>query len=136
MLQFFTLRVLITATSLLVLVSVAGVQSSNGAVEEVPDTTVAVDIMPEMIYQVAPEYPTDAEEKGIEGDVWIKALIDKQGNTVKAIVYESSGTASLDKSALAAAQKFRYKPALQDDKPVAVWVKFKVKFTLDEKCDK
>ena len=116
--------------------SATAIRATDNDIQEVPDTLVAVDRMPELIYRSIPDYPADAKKQGIEGDVWIKALVDKQGNTVKALVAKSSGVPSLDKSALSAAHKCRYEPAVQGDKPVAVWVKFKVKFTLDEECGK
>jgi len=134
--QFFKPRVLIAAASLLVLVSATAIRASGSPTEELPDTLVAADRMPELIYQAAPDYPADAKKQGIEGDVWIKALVNKDGRTAKVLLAESSAVPSLDKSALAAASKFRYDPAVQGDKPVTVWVKFKVKFTLDENCGK
>ncbi|MCP4566642.1 MAG: energy transducer TonB [FCB group bacterium] len=97
------------------------------------DDFVAVERMPELIHQVEPEYPAKAKKQGIEGTVIIKSLIDKEGNTVKAIVAKSSGTASLDDAAQKAAMNYRYKPALQNEQPVAIWVAFSVNFTLAEK---
>jgi len=86
--------------------------------------------MPEMIYQVQPEYPAEAKAQGIEGAVWIKALVDTVGNAIKAMVARSSGAKTLDEASLFAAKEFRFKPALKDNKPVAVWVTFKVDFVL------
>jgi len=95
-----------------------------------PDDFVDVEVMPEMIYQVQPEYPAEAKAQGIEGAVWIKALVDTVGNAIKAMVAKSSGSKALDEAALVAAKEFRFKPALKDNKPVAVWVTFKVDFVL------
>lgn len=97
------------------------------------DDFVAVERMPELIHQIQPEYPAKAKKQGIEGKVIIKSLIDKEGNTVKAIVAKSSGTASLDDAAKKAAMNYRYKPALQNERPVAIWVAFTVDFTLEER---
>ncbi|UCD17557.1 MAG: TonB family protein [Candidatus Zixiibacteriota bacterium] len=97
-----------------------------------PDDFVAVDINPEIIYQVTPEYPSDARDSGIEGSVRIKVLVDNDGSVVKVLVGESSGETALDRSALEAVENFRFKPALQGGKPVMVWVEIPVEFVLDD----
>lgn len=97
-----------------------------------PDEFVAVEVYPEMIYMETPEYPRLAEEAGLEGIVWIKALLDKNGDVRDARVGKSSGTASLDQAAVDAAYKCKFKPGIQNGKPVACWVTYKVEFVLDE----
>lgn len=97
---------------------------------------VPVEVYPEMTYEQPPVYPKEAKDDGIQGIVWVKALVDEDGAVAKAIVGKSSGHKSLDKAALAAAEKCQYKPALQNGKPTAVWVTYKVDFTLDEKSKK
>ncbi len=100
------------------------------------DDFVVLTIMPKMVKSTSPEYPQTAKKKGIEGDVWVKSLIDKTGKVVKAEVGKSSGNTLLDKSALEAAFKFKYLPGIQDDKPVACWVSYKVTFKLDNEKKK
>lgn len=97
---------------------------------------IAVEILPEMIYEETPLYPEEAKEKKLEGIVYIKALIDKSGTVVDAKVSKTCGTELLDKAALAAAYKCKYKPAVQKGKPVAVWVTYKVEFKLDKDQEK
>ena len=101
-----------------------------------PDEKVLVDIFPEMVYQSAPVYPEEARKAGITGDVWIKALVDKEGTVRKVQVHKTSGNDLLDKAAIAAAYKNKFTPAMQKDKPVAVWVTYKVTFALDDKDSK
>ena len=67
--QFFKPRVLVTAISLLVLMSATAIRATDNDIQEVPDTLVAVDRMPELIYRSIPDYPADAKKQGIEGDV-------------------------------------------------------------------
>ncbi len=45
-----------------------------------PDEFVAVEIQPEMIHEATPEYPRLAKQAQLEGVVWVKALVDKDGN--------------------------------------------------------
>jgi len=98
-----------------------------------PDEFVPVEIPAEMIYEEAPEYPRLAKQASMEAVVWVKALVDKNGGVVKAMVYKSSGSkAGFDEAAVAAAYKCKYKPAIQNGRPVAVWVAYQVEFTLTD----
>lgn len=96
-----------------------------------PDEFIPVEIYPEMIHEHKPDYPRLARQAGITGTVWVKALVDEQGNVLKAIVAKSSGTVSLDESATDAAVKNKFKPGIQNGRPVKVWVTYPVEFTLE-----
>ena len=108
-------------------------EEPEGADENLPppDKFVPVDIMPEMIYQAAPNYPRAAKQKGLQGVVWVKALVDKKGIVKKARVGKSSGHKVLDKAAVEAAFSNKFKPAVQNSRPVNVWVTYKVNFRLN-----
>lgn len=97
------------------------------------DEFVPVQAMPELLKEATPVYPKEAVEKGIAGKVIIKALIDTNGDAVKVKIGKSSGVEMLDESAVEAAKKNKYKPAMKDGKPVAVWITYAVTFTLDDK---
>ena len=96
------------------------------------DEFVPVEIYPEMIHQEQPSYPRLAEQAGIEGTVWVKALVDKDGDVREAVVYKSSGTQSLDEAAVETAYKNKFKPGIQNGRPVPCWVTYRVDFTLDD----
>lgn len=96
------------------------------------DSFVPVESMPEMIYEVKPEYPRLAEIAGMEGVVWIAVLVSKDGKVVKAALARSSGNGSLDQAALAVAKRNRFKPGVQNGKPVAVWVTYQVEFVVED----
>lgn len=95
------------------------------------DEFVPVEEQPEMIKQVDPEYPRLAKQAGLEGLVWIKALVGKDGSVLDAVVYKSSGTASLDEAALEVAKDNVFRPAIQNGRPVTVWVAYRVNFDLE-----
>jgi len=95
------------------------------------DEFVPVEIIAEMIYYEKPSYPRLAEQAGLEGLVWIKALVGSKGNVRDAVVYKSSGTPALDEAALKAAPRCKFKPAIQNGRPVAMWVTYKVDFILE-----
>jgi protein TonB len=96
-----------------------------------PDDFVAVEISPEIIHKKVPEYPRLARTAGITGTVWVKALVDEEGNVIKAIVGKSSGVASLDEAAVKAAYKNTFKPGIQNGRPVKVWVTYEMEFVLN-----
>jgi len=89
-----------------------------------------VEIYPEMIYEEKPEYPRLAEQAGIEGIVYVRALVSKDGKVLDAVIEKTSGTASLDDAAVKAAYKNRFKPGIQNGRPIACWVTYRVSFEL------
>ncbi|MBN1213080.1 MAG: energy transducer TonB [candidate division Zixibacteria bacterium] len=91
-----------------------------------------VEIYPEMIYEEKPDYPRLAEQAGIEGIVYVRALVSKEGKVLDAVVEKSSGTASLDDAAVKAAFKNRFKPGIQNGRPIACWVTYRVAFELNQ----
>jgi protein TonB len=98
-----------------------------------PDEFVPVEIPAEMLYEEVPDYQRLAKKSGMEGIVWVKALVDKDGNVKKAMVLKSSGSrAGFDEAAVKAAYKCKFKPAIQNHKPVAVWVSYSVEFVLTD----
>ena len=106
---------------------------SNDTADVLPSITdfVAVERQPELVYSVEPEYPRWVRElAGIEGMVVIKALVSRAGDVLDAVVYVSSGNKLLDEAALAVAGKYKYQPAVQNGRPVALWVTYKVEFKL------
>jgi TonB family protein len=95
------------------------------------DSLVIVEIYPKMIYEEAPIYPRLAQTASMEGDVWIKALVDIDGSVAKAVVYKSSDSnIGFDSAAIDAALLCRYSPGIQNGIPVPVWVCYKVEFRL------
>jgi TonB family protein len=107
--------------------------SNNGdIVEPCPsiNDVVPVEHIAEMIYYEEPQYPRLAEQAGLEGLVWIKALVNRRGSVVDAVIYKSSGTPSLDEAARYAAQECLFKPGIQNGHPICMWVVYKVVFSL------
>ncbi|HEQ98992.1 MAG TPA: energy transducer TonB [candidate division Zixibacteria bacterium] len=78
-----------------------------------------------------PDYPGMAREAGIEGQVWMQIFVDKEGEVADVRVLKSSNTsAGFEEAAAAAAWGRRYRPAMQNDQPVGVWISYKVSFKL------
>lgn len=81
-----------------------------------------------LIKKVPPEYPADARQAHIEGQVVMQVEIDQQGNIqdVKLV----SGHPLLAPSALEAVKQWKYKPYLLNGQPVNVESQVVVNFTL------
>ena len=92
---------------------------------------VITDELPVPINVVIPEYPPLAREAGIEGTVLLKALVDKEGRVRDAIIFKESGSsAGFEEVALEVIYKVKFKPAISNNQPVAVWVVYPIRFTL------
>ncbi len=94
------------------------------------DEFVPVEIMPEFVYKHMTEYPRMVKDAGLEGTVYLRVLVKKDGSVGDAKVEKSSKIASLDEAALKAAYLCKFKPGIQNGRPVNVWVSFDYEFTL------
>jgi protein TonB len=79
-----------------------------------------------------PEYPAEAKKSRIQGRAFVQVLVDLDGSVMQTRISKSSGNAALDSAAVRGAQKFRFKPAKMDRKPVRVWVAIPVDFRLKD----
>ena len=89
---------------------------------------VYVEELPEAVTRISPAYPDLAREAGVDGTVMVQALVGKDGKVKDVRVVKS--IPMLDESAKAAVRQWVFKPALSNNKPVAVWVGVPVKFSL------
>ena len=62
--------------------------------------------------------------------MFVKVLVDERGNVVKTDVIKSLGNNGCDEAAVKAIKSVKWKPAMQRDKPVKVWVSIPVRFVL------
>ena len=89
---------------------------------------IPVEEEPVAVEQPKPVYPEIARRAGIEGTVWVMILVDKTGKVRD--VQITKGPEMFHEAAREAAWKSVWKPAIQNHKPVAVWVTYPVRFTL------
>ncbi len=99
------------------------------AEDQPPPDFVPVEKEPQIIKQVVPKYPELAQRAGIEGRVWVKIWVDKDGKPHKAIVMKSDAQI-FDQPAVDAAMQYRFTPAIMNKGPVAVWVVIPFTFKL------
>jgi len=97
-----------------------------------PDEYIPLDVEPQLVDGAPPVYPQKAKKDGVNGNVMVRAYIDKQGVVKRAMVVECNRPGyGFEEAALEAAYKSKYTPGMEGDRPVAVWVSYMVKFKLD-----
>lgn len=103
-------------------------------VEYVPEPGEFVfhEVEPTFVVHAQPEYPRHLRSIGLGGEVEVQVLVDIDGRVKDARVARSSGHEALDEAAIEAAYKNVFTPALQNGRPVAVWVSYRVVFTTDD----
>jgi TonB family protein len=79
---------------------------------------------------VTAEYPQEAREQGITATVRLKVFVDTLGKPSQLVVLnESEENVNLFvESVKEAALKTKWRPAIKDGKPIAVWINYKVNF--------
>jgi protein TonB len=113
------------------LIDTAAIRSADDYFPE-PGEFVATEEMPVCIHAETPLYPELARLTHREGSVKVSALVDLDGTVLKVLLAKSSGAnAGFDEAALAAVAKNRYRPAIQNGRPVRVWVTHTVEFRLN-----
>jgi TonB family protein len=75
-------------------------------------------------------YPPMLREAGIGGTVTLWLFVDKNGDVAKAQVQKSSGYDAFDKAAKKVAANMEFKPAINRDKPIGVWVSRRITFNV------
>jgi protein TonB len=75
-------------------------------------------------------YPEMARKASVEGKVMVQAKIGVDGTVKHTVVVVSLGPNGCDEAAINAIKAVRWKPAMQRDRPVEVWVAVPVEFRL------
>ena len=108
--------------------------------KEVVEIEEEIDYVPQHKISVVPEIPTKqilskieypkmAMKQGIEGVVYLELFIDESGNIRRINVLKDPGYGFAD-AAVAALEGITCKPAMMNDKPVAVRFRYPVRFVL------
>jgi len=110
--------------------------TGDGAVEQdiiidegPPPDFVPVEKEPQIIRQVKPEYPELAMRAALEGKVWVKIWVDKEGKPRDVVIMKSDAEI-FNEPAIQAAKQFLFTPAYMNNGPVSVWVSFPFSFKL------
>lgn len=84
------------------------------------------------LYQInpSPTYPPLARRRNYQGVVVLDVLVDAQGLAAQVKVAQGSGYRILDQCAVRTVSGWRFEPARRGSRPVEMWVKVPVRFTL------
>lgn len=99
--------------------------------EEPSDNFTAVEITPQPVKVVKPEYPEIARRANLEGRVFVKVLVDKRGRAIKAQVLKSDAEV-FNEPAIRAVLQWVFTPAMMNNGPVAVWAVVPMRFELNK----
>lgn len=83
---------------------------------------------PQPISTPAPKYPAQALRNGEHGTVMVSADIGVDGVPTSVGVARSSGSRSLDRAAVDAVRRWRFRPAMADGRPTAGRVQVPISF--------
>jgi protein TonB len=89
----------------------------------------AVEKLPVPIVNPSPHYPEIALRAGIEGTVWTRVWVTKEGKVRKVEVLKSDSNL-LDQAAIDAAAQWVFTPAVMNNGPVPVWMSIPFKFRI------
>lgn len=84
---------------------------------------------PSIIYKVEPQYTPEAKDAKIEGTVMLQVVISAAG-TAENFHVSRSLDPGLDANAITAVSQWRFKPAMKDGAPVAVYATIEITFHL------
>lgn len=104
------------------------IQGLSGNDEPGMDDFVPVEQSPAALSKPNIIYPELAKKAGLEGKVILKALIDESGNVTKIIVL--AGDDMFKDAAVAAINNMKFKPAINGNRAVKVWITYPVIFRL------
>ncbi len=85
------------------------------------------------IARVQPEYPPAAARVQEEGTVLVRVQVDASGNPSEVSIARRSGSRELDRAALDAVRKWRFRPAIRGGRPIASVAEVPVEFKLDRR---
>jgi protein TonB len=84
---------------------------------------------PVLIYSVEPEFSEEARKAKVAGNVLVNLWVDTQGNPSHVRVIRGVGM-GLDEKAMEAVRQYKFKPAMENGKPVLVELNVEVNFQI------
>jgi TonB family protein len=87
---------------------------------------------PELVSRVGPKFSDEARAEKFSGTVIVGLVVDTNGVPQRVRVVRGIGH-GLDEEALAAVRQYRFKPAMENGKPVPVRVNVEVNFRIKDK---
>jgi TonB family protein len=106
----------------------ASLDGSAGDTQSSPQTPPS-ECIGNLSRQVRPDYPKKAMREGVTGEVWVKAVIGRDGKLKD--VKPESGPPLLIEATVRAVSKWRYKPCRLNGETIEVATRIRITFKLD-----
>jgi protein TonB len=84
---------------------------------------------PEVLFAPSPEFSEEARKAKVSGNVLVYLQVDEQGRPTHIRVLKGIGM-GLDEKAIEAVRQYRFKPAMEDGRPVTVEMNVEVNFNI------
>lgn len=94
-------------------------------------TEATVDELPKPLNRSAPEYPSRARARNVQGHVNLSVLIGEDGTVREVAVLEAEPVGVFEEAAKAAVRSWRFQPAMYEGRAVSVRVQQLLRFTLE-----
>ena len=104
-------------------------QDLNISDDVAPPDFVPYEKEPTVVKKVEPKYPDLALRAGLEGNVFVKVWVDKEGKVRKVVLLKSDAPI-FEEAATTAAKQWIFTPAVMQKGPVSVWVSIPFRFRL------
>ena len=86
-------------------------------------------VMPRILHSVQPIYPQQAKNAGAQGRVYLRILVNTQGQVEQVAIATSSGRADLDEAAGQAVSAWRFSPAKDErGRLVSCYIRLPIEF--------
>ena len=108
----------LTCTLLLACQSTGDTQVKKDKIVVKPQPSIHPDNRRDALIRIDPKYPRSALRKGVSGWVLVSYAINQRGGTEDIQVVDSSPKGYFENSATAAMARWKYKPHIQEQKPV------------------
>jgi protein TonB len=90
-----------------------------------------LDQPPQAVAKIPPVYPYRARERGTEGVVQVKLLVNADGSVGQVLILDARPEGLFEESVVKAVSKWKFKPGVIEGQPVTAWVVTNIRFTLD-----
>ena len=84
---------------------------------------------PELLFKVEPEFSEEARKAKVAGNVLVGIWVDTNGNPTHVRVLRGVGM-GLDEKAIEAVRQYRFKPGMENGRPVVTEVNIEVNFQI------
>ncbi len=113
-----------------VVVNLGGMEGASIEKEDFVFESYELDQPPQVIVKVPPVYPYKARERGIEGIVQIKVLVNTDGTVGRLHILDARPEGYFEKSVMRAVPNWKFNPGKIEGSAVTAWVVTNVRFQL------